>query len=860
MTTTPPVAPDRAPVPLSTPDTLSHLPTADADTFSHGILPQDTEMTLNFDSDTDMTNNNQDDLSIPTATPPHDTVPPSPPTPTTDVTSLSSSDTLATTPPSPRPPSPNWADTVDDDHDDDDDHAATTLPDTEVPSKDYSIHAQFRLNKATAHAYLQPVKDLVTEMMRLDSSLKIHVYDRATAGDFWPLASAADLPANDTDSHHYFVHPQFNQQKTSVSLIFRVTSCFSHVEWRKLLTEYTSAHRIFLKQHKLDALETTCIGFLAKKHPHYTHLNHFEAYLRDTLPDTTPQFTLRHLKPRVPASFSDAVQTEVIGIQTSKEHASLLEDIFNCAFPLNTKDREYFVSYRAKPEDDQLRSLYRLQNQWLDQVRIIKIGAARNIDKKVNVGLSYHVSLREFIREQPADPDNFHSAMDVDNGGRDGKPVIIVLPKNLRAAESVYTDFTELVKLHSPPLTTQRSGHASFPSVASSHDPAYEAKLAEFLETTTISNDSVLDATATESTSASQLYLTPSFPHRARNSSKTSTSRRSTGRSYAAVTRSSSTSPAPISTSPSTASPTSHFRATASTSPPPSPSVVADPDSTVSTMTNAQQSDLLLEMHAMLKEQRHEIKKLKKRHEHSKRTTIDLQNRLESLCDSLDELSRRTMDSDLSSAALSSALSLMSSNARADDSSDSLDSKDCPKIVDSLSSRPSKIIFSTADFCAFDKNDPPIDIRNRQHLSEESCPPSSSISPSPDSWSTPKLKKKSNRSLHAVANPPLLLTTDNPFSPLDDDRPSDDSTPTLTSLGQIRSPSKKPAQKKLRRSPTSPVASPHLPTCNTDTTGPTSPPLFLPDTPDHNMLSDDDTPFHPNDDVLPMNESVDASL
>jgi uncharacterized coiled-coil protein SlyX len=91
-------------------------------------------------------------------------------------------------------------------------------------------------------------------------------------------------------------------------------------------------------------------------------------------------------------------------------------------------------------------------------------------------------------------------------------------------------------------------------------------------------------------------------------------------------------------------------------------------------MTNAQQSDLLLEMHAMLKEQRHEIKKLKKRHEHSKRTTIDLQNRLESLCDSLDELSRRTMDSDLSSAALSSALSLMSSNARADDSSDSLDS------------------------------------------------------------------------------------------------------------------------------------------------------------------------------------------
>jgi hypothetical protein len=358
MTTTPPVAPDRASVPFLTPDTLPHLPTAGADSFSRGIPPQDTQKTLHFDSDTEMMNTSQDDLSMPTVTPPHNTVPPSPPTPITDATSLSPSDTLATTPPSSQSTSPSWADTVDDDDDNVDDNAATTLPDTEVPSKDYSIHAQFCLNKATAHAYLQPVKDLVTEMMRLDSSLKIHAYDCATAGDFWPLASAANLPADDTNSHQYFVHPQFDQQRTSVSLIFRVTSCFSHVEWRKLLTEYTSVHRVLIKQHQLDALETTCIGFLAKKHPHYTHLNHFETYLCDTLPDTTPQFTLHHLKPRVPASFSDAVQTDVIGIQTSKEHASLLEDIFNCAFPLNTKDHEYFVSYHAKPNDDQLRSLY----------------------------------------------------------------------------------------------------------------------------------------------------------------------------------------------------------------------------------------------------------------------------------------------------------------------------------------------------------------------------------------------------------------------------------------------------------------------------------------------------------------------
>jgi hypothetical protein len=104
-------------------------------------------------------------------------------------------------------------------------------------------------------------------------------------------------------------------------------------------------------------------------------------------------------------------------------------------------------------------------------VRIIKIGAARNIDKKVNVGLSFHVSLHEFIREQPADPNHFHYAMDVDNSGCDGKPVIIlVFPKHFRAAESVYTDFTELVKLHSTSPTTGRSGHVSSSSATPSHD------------------------------------------------------------------------------------------------------------------------------------------------------------------------------------------------------------------------------------------------------------------------------------------------------------------------------------------------------------------------------------------------------
>jgi hypothetical protein len=104
-------------------------------------------------------------------------------------------------------------------------------------------------------------------------------------------------------------------------------------------------------------------------------------------------------------------------------------------------------------------------------------------------------------------------------------------------------------------------------------------------------------------------------------------------------------------------------------------------------MTNAQQLDLLLEMHAMLKDQKHEIKKLKKQHKLSKRMTTNLQHRIDSICNSLDNLSRRTIDSDLSS-----ALSMISSKARSDDSGSLDDSKDGADF-DPSPSRPSTIFF-----------------------------------------------------------------------------------------------------------------------------------------------------------------------
>jgi hypothetical protein len=104
------------------------------------------------------------------------------------------------------------------------------------------------------------------------------------------------------------------------------------------------------------------------------------------------------------------------------------------------------VSYRANIDDAKLQFLYRLQNKWLAQVQVVKIGGDQNFDKRFHVGLSQPISLCAFIRTQPADPNHFHHAMDADNGGKDRKPVIIVMPKYPKAVKDTYDNFRALIK------------------------------------------------------------------------------------------------------------------------------------------------------------------------------------------------------------------------------------------------------------------------------------------------------------------------------------------------------------------------------------------------------------------------------
>ena len=144
----------------------------------------------------------------------------------------------------------------------------------------------------------------------------------------------------------------------------------------------------------------------------------------------------------------ETVQMEAIAIVTSKEHAFWLDEIMKQQFPTNNDDMEFYVSYLSKLDNRMMGSLYLIQNKWLSKVKALPVGFHRNIDRQYEVGLSWPVSLREFVRAQPADPNQYHFPMDIENGGRKGKPVIIVLPKHVKAAKNMFQDFEDLVKQH----------------------------------------------------------------------------------------------------------------------------------------------------------------------------------------------------------------------------------------------------------------------------------------------------------------------------------------------------------------------------------------------------------------------------
>jgi hypothetical protein len=111
-------------------------------------------------------------------------------------------------------------------------------------------------------------------------------------------------------------------------------------------------------------------------------------------------------------------------------------------------DEIFYISYRRGLDDDCMIQIYKAQNQWMQEVEVIPLGKEHNIDQKFHIGLEYGVSLREFIIKQLIEVLTEHHPVDIENGGRGNRAVIIVLPKYRADAEKILAQFHQLTHHH----------------------------------------------------------------------------------------------------------------------------------------------------------------------------------------------------------------------------------------------------------------------------------------------------------------------------------------------------------------------------------------------------------------------------
>jgi len=310
--------------------------------------------------------------------------------------------------------------------------------------KEYNLDVRFSVPSTTKKIPVQMVKDLFLAMKDQDPFLQILPFELGS--DEYPIQNRNQFPKEDDldDVRIYFPNLGFNRMRTTVATIMKVSSAYSHVQWRSVLAFYLKRTKVTLKRHVLPTAKTTCVGILVLKHPDFTHLSYYSSYLQDGILCNCPPFEFRVMQPTVRPNLNATVQTKVIGVRSGVDVADEVNQYFMKAFPVNTGDGEFYVSYKAGTEDDMMATIYRKQNKWMNQVQVIPVNVKRNIDETHELGFNRPLSLREFIRDQPGD--EFTHPMDIENGGRNGKPVLIVLPQFRALANNVLNDFRDLLR------------------------------------------------------------------------------------------------------------------------------------------------------------------------------------------------------------------------------------------------------------------------------------------------------------------------------------------------------------------------------------------------------------------------------
>jgi len=203
-------------------------------------------------------------------------------------------------------------------------------------------------------------------------------------------------------------------------------------------------HSIKLALHDLDALETVCVGVLVRKHQEVTHLKPFSEYLKQQVITSDAlgfEFEIKRSYLKIQSGFGEVTKTSMVGFYTGIEHVAILERLLADNFPLNSEGQEFFISFRARIDDDRMKKLYEIHNNWVKAVAVVPVGGYQNIDTQYNLGFDTPMSLREFIRNQPERTGGENIPMDNENGSNNGKLCIIVKQDYMQEAKSILASF-----------------------------------------------------------------------------------------------------------------------------------------------------------------------------------------------------------------------------------------------------------------------------------------------------------------------------------------------------------------------------------------------------------------------------------
>jgi hypothetical protein len=113
------------------------------------------------------------------------------------------------------------------------------------------------------------------------------------------------------------------KNKDGTSIVFRLSTKHSHVEWKKLLEKDPGAQnlKLYLGVHKLPSTKTTLIGFINQKLPETTFINHYEEYLQSQLLADDPVIAVERIFPKTENGFDGVTKTNVLGIRVRKSDA-----------------------------------------------------------------------------------------------------------------------------------------------------------------------------------------------------------------------------------------------------------------------------------------------------------------------------------------------------------------------------------------------------------------------------------------------------------------------------------------------------------------------------------------------------------